>query len=341
MSGAGRYAELAAAVRSFKAELIQSNQFERVIEAGSLSETVSMLTKGQVTAVDPSNMTAAESYLIERAAELTRRLASYAPYDSRSLIRLFSTNYELSCLKEILRSILNQENPDDAVARIVPAGKFTLERCKELIEAHNLARVVEILGDDALRRFIAPKLAGEKSGIAIVSTIDQYYYSRLWSASNLPDPLDAQSARGLIGELVDHMNILLAFRARLVGLDARSTAELFIPVNYGLGHSLNELAEGTSLPNLIRTVEKTPYGRAFEGQTGLEGSVTKVERALNHSHALSCLNAFAGSPFNVGLALAFLFLKSYELHDLFTVFNGKANNVPPDRILGSLILHGI
>jgi vacuolar-type H+-ATPase subunit C/Vma6 len=341
LSRAGRYAELAAAVRSFKAELIQSSQFERVIEAGSLSEAVSTLTRGQVTAVDPSNMTAAESYLIQRAEELTERLASYAPYDSRSLIRLFSTNYELNCLKEILRAILGRVNSDDAVARIVPAGKFTLDRCKELIEAHNLARVVEILEDDALRRFITPRLAGEKSGMAVVSAIDQYFYSRLWSASNLPDPLDAQSARGLIGELLDRMNILLAFRARLVGLDARSTSELFIPVNYVLGHSLNELAESTSIPNLIRTVEKTPYRRAFEDHAALEGSVTKFERALSHGHALSCLNAFAGSPFNVGLALAFLFLKSYELHDLFTVFNGKANNIPADRILGSLILHGI
>lgn len=190
-----------------------------------------------------------------------------------------------------------------------------------------------------LRQFIAPRLAGDKSGMTVVSAIDQYYYSRLWSASNLPDPLDAQSARKLIGEFVDHLNILLAFRARLVGLDARSTDDLFIPVNYGLGRSLNELAESTNIPNLIRTVEKSPYSRAFEGQTGLEASVTKVEHALHRSHALSCLNAFAGSPFKVGLALAFLFLKSYELHDLFAIFNGKANDVASDRIIGSLILY--
>jgi vacuolar-type H+-ATPase subunit C/Vma6 len=314
---------------------------ERFIEAGSLSETVSILTAGRVTAVESSNLTAVESYLIQRVAELAHRLASYAPYDSRSLIKLFSTNYELSCVKEILRSILDQEDPEDAVARIVPAGKLTLERCKELIEAHNLNRVVEVLEDDALRRFIAPKLAGDRSGMVVVSAIDQHYYSKLWSASNLPDPLDAQSARKLIGELVDHLNILLAFRARLIGLDARSTSELFIPINYGLGHSLNELAESTNIPNLIRTVEKTPYARAFAGQTGLETSVTKVERALNHSHAIRCLNTFAGSPFKVGLALAFLFLKRYELHDLFAIFNGKANGVASDRIMESLILHGV
>ncbi len=45
MTGAGKYAELAAAVRCFKADLIRTTEIERVIESGSLSETVSMLTR--------------------------------------------------------------------------------------------------------------------------------------------------------------------------------------------------------------------------------------------------------------------------------------------------------
>jgi vacuolar-type H+-ATPase subunit C/Vma6 len=341
MSGPERYAELSAAVRALKGGLIQASQVERLVEAGSLSETVSIVTSGQITSVDSSNLAVAESELIHRAAELTKRLASYALYDSRALIRLFSSAYELACVKEILRSILDQEDPEDAVAHIVPSGKYTLERCKELIEAHNLTRVVDTLEDDALKRFIAPMLVGEKTAMAVVAAIDQYYYSRLWSASNLPDLLDARSARGLIGELIDRLNILLAFRARLIGLDARSTADLFIPVNYALGHSLTELAESTNISNLLRAVEKTRYAHDFDGYTGLEASVSKVERALNRSHARSCINTFAGSPFKVGLALAFLFLKNYELHDLFAIFNGKANNVAPDHILESLILRGI
>jgi len=177
--------------------------------------------------------------------------------------------------------------------------------------------------------------------MAVVAAIDQYYYSRLWSASNLPDRLDAQSARGLIGELIDRLNILLAFRARLMGLDARSTADLFIPVNYALGRSLTELAESTNIPNLLQAVKKTPYAHDLDGYTGLEASISQVEHALNHSHARRCINTFAGSPFKVGLALAFLFLKNYELHDLFAIFNGKANDVAPDRILESLILRDI
>jgi vacuolar-type H+-ATPase subunit C/Vma6 len=134
------------------------------------------------------------------------------------------------------------------------------------------------------------------------------------------------------------LNILLAFRARLVGLDARSTSELFIPVNYALGRSLSELAESTNMPNLIHAVEKTPYARALQDPAVLEGNTVTVERALNRSHVASCLNAFAGSPFNVGLALAFLFLKNYELRDLFAIINGKANNLSADRIVEALVL---
>jgi V/A-type H+-transporting ATPase subunit C len=339
MTGAGRYAELAAAVRSFKAQFVRPIEIERLVETGSLSETVSLLTSGKVTSTDGSDITTVESYLTQNAVELAERLAAYAPHDSRALIKLFATKYELECVKEILRSIADQIEPDEAMKHIVPVGKFTAERCKELIEARNPNRVIETLEDEGLKRFLVPKLAGEKRGIAAVSAIDQYYYDRLWAASNLPDPLDAQSARGLIGALIDHLNILLALRGRLMGLDARATADLLIPVNYGLGHALTELTESTNLQNLMRAIEKTPYAQAFKGPAALDSSGSGIERALNRSHASSCLNSFAGSPFNIGLALAFLFLKNYELRDLFAIINGKANNVPAERVTESLILN--
>ena len=338
MAGAGRYAELAAAVHSFKAELIRPNQIERFVEASSLSEIVGMLTDGKLTYVDGADSIAVEVFLTERAMEVAKRVAGYAPSDSRALLKLFSTSYELECMKVIIRSIADQLPPEEAIRHLVPAGKFTEERCKELIESRNLNRVVEMIDDTSLRQFVAPKLTAERSGMAAVSAIDQYYYTRLWSASNLPDPLDAQSARSLIGEFIDNINIVLSFRARLIGLDARSTSDMMIPVNYALGHSLSELAESTSTQNIMRVLEKTPYAKAFQGSGLSDGRGASVERALNRNHANTCLNAFAGSPFNVGLALALLFLKRYELRDLFGIINGKANNVPMEHVLNSLIL---
>lgn len=92
MTGAGRYAELAAAVRSFKAELIRPAQIDRLMETGSLSETVNMLTHGNVTSADSSDLTSIESYLIQNIIETTHRLTAYAPYDSRAnqIIRGFT-----------------------------------------------------------------------------------------------------------------------------------------------------------------------------------------------------------------------------------------------------------
>jgi len=338
VSGAGRYAELAAAVRSFKAELIGPDQIERLVETGSFSETVTMLTAGKVTAVDESEVSSVEAYLVQRVIELAERLSSYTPHDSKPLIKLITHSYELECAKEILRALEDNVSSEEALRQIVPAGRFTAERCKELIEAANPTRVIEAIQDESLRRYLTSKLAGERKGISAVSAVDRYYYQRLWAATSLPDPLDAQSARSLVGELVDQMNILLALRARTLNLDSKATSEILLPVNYALGHVLSELAESTNIQNLIRAVEKTPYAPALERQVGLNGGVARIERALQRNHAARCLNAFAGSPFNVGLAIAFLFLKNYELRDLYTILNGKANSVSAERIYDSLIL---
>ena len=335
---AGRYAELAAAVRSFKADLTHREQIERIVEAGSLSETVSLLTSGQLAFAESGDLSSVEAFLVNRVVKVAKTLSQYAPHDSRALIQLISKRYEIECMKQVLKSIIEQIEPDEALRNIIPAGRFTSDRCKELIEARNPNRVVDDLEDGNLKRVISSKLAEKNEQATVAAALDQYYFVKLWSASNLPDPLDAQSARSLVGELIDHLNILLALRTRLIGLDSPSTVEMMIPINYALGNSREELAEASDFANIMRVIDKTPYAKAFQGHAISEGDSSAVERALNRSHAQSCLNTFAGSPFNVGLALALLFLKNYELRDLFSIINGKASRVSIDRITESLIL---
>ena len=153
----------------------------------------------------------------------------------------------------------------------------------------------------------------------------------------MPDPLDAQSAKSLVGEAIDHVNILVAFRARLIGLDARTASTMMVPINYGLSQSFDELPDASNIQNVVRILEKTRYAHILETTTALDS--TAVEAALNRSHTRTCVNTFAGSPFNVGLALAFLFLKTYQLRDLFALVNAKTNNIPSERVLESLILY--
>jgi vacuolar-type H+-ATPase subunit C/Vma6 len=337
MTSAGRYAELAAAVRSFKAELMRPTQLERLLETGSLAETISAVTDGHITSAEDSDLRPVEAYLTRRNIDLAKRLTSYAPQDSRRLISLFSESFEFGCIKAILNATAARMNAEEALRHVVPAGNFTAERCKDLIEARNPTRVIESVEDEAFKRVLGPKVTGEGMGIEAISAIDQYYFTKLWVASNLPDPLDAQAAKSLIGEAIDHLNILIAYRCRLMGLDARTASRMMIPVNYGLGQSYTELPEANSAQNLARLLEKTRYADIFESRVTQD--VGRVELELHRSHAKTCFNFFAGSPFNVGLALAFLFLKNYELIDLFGLVNSKANKVPTERALESLILH--
>src|SRR5208283_1191152 len=138
----GRYAELAAAVRSYKAELIQKGQIERIIESGSLSETISQLTRGQLTVADNNDLAPVETFLIQRVISIGTSLSAYAPYDSRGLIRLLSQRYEFDCIKQVLKCTIEQLDPEEALRDISPAGRFTADKCKELIEARNPNRVI-------------------------------------------------------------------------------------------------------------------------------------------------------------------------------------------------------
>lgn len=337
---ADRYAELAAAVRSNKAELIHRDQIERIIESSSLSETINHFTHGQLTSSVATELAPVEALLTQRVISMGTNLSAYAllaPQESRNLIQLLSQRYEFDCLKQLLKCTIEEVEPEAGLRDIAPAGRFTAERCKELIETRNPIRVIDIFADKDLKQIVGAKLS-ERDIRATVAAVDQYYYGKLWSASKLPDLFDALSARSLIGELIDHLNVLQALRAKVVGLDSRTTAEMMIPVNYALGKAFSEITSASSFTNALRIMDKTQYSQAFRNLPASETVTVEVERALWIRHAKNCLNMFAGSPFNVGLALGLLFLKHYELHDLLAVINGKANNVASDRITESLIL---
>jgi vacuolar-type H+-ATPase subunit C/Vma6 len=62
-------------------------------------------------------------------------------------------------------------------------------------------------------------------------------------------------------------------------------------------------------------------------QTGLP----KLEILLKRRILEECQAAFVGSPFHIGLPLAFLILHDYEVQDLIVLIEAKASEMPEEE----------
>ena len=154
---------------------------------------------------------------------------------------------------------------------------------------------------------------------------------------------DAESVRHILGQRLDLQNLLLLARSKIMGIPPKTVRPFLLPVNYRLGAAeLDSMIELASVGEQLRQVLATYYGRTFKG-VSLDAlarfEVSSIETAFDRYLAKECFQAFSGSRFTAGLAVAFLFLKRFETNDLKGIIAGKAKGVAPKEIRRNTILH--
>ncbi|MEM3624779.1 MAG: V-type ATPase subunit, partial [Nitrososphaerales archaeon] len=71
----------------------------------------------------------------------------------------------------------------------------------------------------------------------------------------------------------------------------------------------------------------------------IDQALSEIEMNFNRYIARECLYSFKGIRFNVGVLMAYLMLKFYEISDLRAIVFGKSNKISVDNIRRMLILY--
>jgi vacuolar-type H+-ATPase subunit C/Vma6 len=104
-----------------------------------------------------------------------------------------------------------------------------------------------------------------------------------------------------------------------------------LPFGYRVHDSdIRSIAAGVDIASVVnRIFPGLPDVNAlFENpQTGLP----KLEILLKRRIMEECQAAFVGSPFHIGLPLAFLVLHDYEVQDLIVLIEAKASGIPEEK----------
>jgi vacuolar-type H+-ATPase subunit C/Vma6 len=330
-----------------KSKMLGENDYERLLRCSTLSECLSILQendyfRGIGTPAEMADPTSWQKLCDSKMITLVHKLANLSPHDCARLLTAFEGQRRLEHLKAGLRLIAARESKEPQPDAL--SGEYVDDSVRSAAETRNVERLVHAAGAPLLYSEISSALAEKRPLPFVEAIVDKYALLRTWAAADMPEWMDKESVRGLLGEQIDMTNILLVGRSKVLGISSEELQQVLVPVDYRLEGTLADAANAGSSTNAMRAFAKTAYGSSIDRflDTFREGgSLHPLEVSLRRRHANSCLAVFGGFPFHAGLPLAFAYLADYELSNVSSILSAKRDDLPIEKIQQFLVLQKV
>jgi V/A-type H+-transporting ATPase subunit C len=346
--GVTDYAAISARVRAKYAELLSPEEMLRLSEA---PDFLSLFNALKATAYGPYleglkdkdiNPRRVITQIKRKLAEAFYGVIQMAPVQTRPLVKQLYRYYEIGNLKAVLRALVtvsawNTETAlwDRVRDVLFPLGSASVLPAQAMVESGSIASAVDLLHgtpyEEALS-FAMKRYSAEQNLFPIEVALDLSYWRRLWAeAAKLTGP-DRQYGVRIIGALLDMNNLMWAIRYKVYHkLSEEEVINYTLPFGYRVKDSdIRAIAAGGDIASIVsRLYPGIPDVNTLleEPRTGLP----KLEVLLKRELLKECLAAFVGSPFHIGIPLAFLVMSDLEVQDLIILIEAKSSNLPEEE----------
>ena len=346
--GVADYAAISARVRAKYAELLTPQDIVRLSES---PDFISLFNSLKSTAYGPYLEGLKDKDITPRRTiiEVKRKLADafysviqMAPVQTRPLVKQLYRYYEIGNLKAVLRGIVTVSTWNAEAALwdrvrdvLFPLGANTVLPAQAMIESGSVAAAVDLLRGtpyEEILSFAMKRYSAEQNLFPLEVALDLSFWRRLWAEAQKLTGQDREHSVRIIGSLLDMNNLMWAIRYRVYHkLSEEEVINYTLPFGYRVKDSdIRAIAAGADIASVIsRLYPGIPDVNALleNPQTGLP----KLEVLLKREIMKQCLAAFVGSPFHIGIPLAFLVLHDFEIQDLIVLIEAKSSGLPEDE----------
>jgi V/A-type H+-transporting ATPase subunit C len=195
--------------------------------------------------------------------------------------------------------------------------------------------------------------AYEETGVllTIEASLERSIYKQIYKAVRKLKGKDRKIAQTVLGLEIDSMNIRVILRGKSLGIDEDQIRHYLLPPSDIIGKKELESAIKTkdilsSIESLLETAKKnsvkdyqimlTAILREYEASQ----SLSQLELVFDRSLLKTSLRILKRHTpyFNIGLVLAFVTAKWFEVKNLSVIVRGAEAKISPDRIESLLIL---
>ena len=353
MAGVSSYAAISARVRAMSAGLLFPQDIVRLSDTPDFSSLFIAL-KG--TTYGPFldglkdkdiNPRKTVVQIKSKVAKSYYSVVQMSPVETRPLVKQLYRYFELGNLKAVLRSIVAVQRSAETTSWdrvrdvLFPLGADTVIPAQAMVESGNLAAAVDLLNgtpyEEALT-FAMKRYSTEQNLFPIEVALDLSYWRRLWAEAKKLTGADREHGVKIIGSLVDMNNLMWAVRYKVYHkLSEEEVINYTLPFGYRVQDSdIRAIAAGADIASTVsRLYPGIPDVNAMleDPKTGLP----KLEVILKRALLRRCLAAFVGSPFHIGIPLAFLVMSDLEAQDLIVLVEAKSTNLAEDVYLPFLL----
>ena len=348
MAGVASYAAISARVRAMYAGLLTPQDMIRLSES---PDFMSLFNALKSTAYGPYLEGLKDKDINPRRVitEVKRKLADafysviqMAPVETRSLVKQLYRSYELGNLKAVLRTLVTvrtwstESGLWERVRDVLfPLGSASVLPAQAMVESGSVASAVDLLQGtpyEDILSFAMKRYSAEQNLFPLEVALDLAYWRRLWSEAQKLTGQDREHSVKIIGSLLDMNNLMWAIRYRVYHkLSEEEIINYTLPFGYRVKDSdIRAIAAGADIASIVsRIFPGIPDVNAL--LENLQAGLPRLEVLLKREVMKQCLAAFVGSPFHIGLPLAFLVLHDFEVQDLIVLIEAKSSGMPEEE----------
>nr|MDO8133176.1 V-type ATPase subunit [Candidatus Njordarchaeum guaymaensis] len=341
-----RYAYLNAKIRALISKMLSAGDYEKILQTDTFEESVRLLSTTSTGSELAELLTKAKVDLVEVDQALTsvfvkafRLISGYAPSKARQFLETYLRKIDIDGLKTCIRAVHNRMRKDEALKFVISTSAKTRDELGRLLEAQSVAQLVEEVRDKSLKEALEkalPLYESTGSTVPLESSLDKVLYSLLWDQIKKKlNRIDRAHAEELVGYRIDLSNMLVALRCKQLGLGPAALELLIMPTYYRLRLNLDEVAKVRNVSELLNVFAATAYKEIVQQARESfekESDITQIESLADRYIAHQSFREFIGYSFHIGIALAYLNLKFYELRNIKAVIVGKYENIPIQKI---------
>ncbi len=345
-----KYGYINAKLRAQLSKRIQPEQFQQMVQASNITETLQILQKTEYEEAfsiyhETGDIKMVEKELIRHEIEAFQRIRSYLADDVLGIIESFLERYEVDTVKDSIRywfdRLVRNRNVDDHTIymnddRIVHEINYSA-----IVYAANAEEIQEELAATPYGKAVTEELSNAvESGslFALECALENIYYTRLSEKIDRLSGKDRDIARSIIGIQIDMENITRLSRVMRFFKDTeKCEGQLFISGGKNINsEELHRVSKSDSPLESVSTIIRTYYAvpGMFDGKEKAREDTFFVMllSVLQEIFTTEVMKLLPGYPFTIGIVLAFCFIKQNEMKKIRALLNAKYYKVDESRM---------
>jgi vacuolar-type H+-ATPase subunit C/Vma6 len=350
MQEVSAYSLVHATVRALYSTMLTPETWEALVEAQDFDALLSALSK---TVYSPYLQIERQELTPRRAvyqirwhlADIYEKLIRLTPEPGQQLLLQLWHLYEVDNLKATLRGVEAGASWDQVRHLLHPMTRYitlTAADMEKMVRSDDVARAIELIRHTPYYETLVHALERyrtERNLFPLEVALDLDYRHGLWQSINRLTGIDHEQALRIVGTMLDVDNLLWAIRYRVYHhLSEQEIINYTLPFGYQVrDKDIRAIAAGADIAQVVRPIYPDAEGlEQLSDQP--EVGLAALELSLQRHIVKTCLAAFIGYPFHVGIPAAYLLLNEHEIRDLTVLIEAKASRLPTEMFASMLAM---